>query len=67
MNFGTGGATPDATSNITDADVLQSYNTRQEINGKKPFKTVEEMKNAFEKEGKNFDAEKRKIIKMSPR
>ena len=67
MNFGTGGKTPDTTSDITDADVLQSYNARQDLLGAKPFKTVEEMKNAFEKEGKNFDAEKRKIIKMSPR
>ncbi len=64
MNFGTGGATPDTTSNITDADVLQSYNTRQSIRGEKEYSSIDELKKAIGDTG--FESEKQKIIKMSP-
>ena len=62
MFGGMGAGGDQKTTNVNDADVLQSYNTRQEINGGKIYSSVDELKKAIG--NTSFESERQKIIKM---
>ena len=62
MFGGMGAGGDQKTTNVNDADVLQSYNTRQEINGGKIYSSVDELKKAIG--NTSFESERQKIIKI---